>query len=347
MADPFQPTFVAAVLERGHVGQYLASAAEKIGCLAGLANTQDAFEGPRWLRSASWRLRDHRPPALHQFNKELTEMVAASGAQVLVTTGIAPILASTLRIFDELHIKTSVYLTDDPWNPAHRARWFLEALPHYDHVLSTRRSNLQDLTTLGCKSVDHLPFGYEPTMHFPEEPTDDDELRELQSDIVFVGGADSDRIPSVKALIDARFDVALYGGYWDRHAATRLSSRGLADPRTVRKAIGSARVSLCLVRRANRDGTSMRTFEVPAMRGCPLVEYTEEHFELFGEDGANVVYFRNDREMVDKARLLTESPEERRRLTENAHLLIVRGNHTYEDRLRTILRTVTGIGNGT
>jgi spore maturation protein CgeB len=40
---------------------------------------------------------------------------------------------------------------------------------------------------------------------------------------------------------------------------------------------------------------------------------------------------------VEKVAWLLERPEERRRLAENAHRLVVEGEHTYRHRLQTIL----------
>jgi spore maturation protein CgeB len=96
-----------------------------------------------------------------------------------------------------------------------------------------------------------------------------------------------------------------------------------------------------MVRRANRDGHAMRTFELPASGACMLTEFTEEHCEIFGEEGRTVQYFRTIAEMVEKAAWLIGNAEERRRLARAAHDLITRGGHTYRDRLLTILNTLS------
>jgi spore maturation protein CgeB len=159
------------------------------------------------------------------------------------------------------------------------------------------------------------------------------------ADIVFAGGADKDRLPLVTALIREQFDVALYGGYWDRYLVTRRFALGHADPATLRKAVAGAKVSLCLVRRANRDGSAMRTFEFAAMGGCMLAEYTEEHREILGEDGEAVVYFRSSEEMIARLRWLLSHHSERSRLAGAVRTRITNGRNTYKDRLETMLAT--------
>ena len=97
-------------------------------------------------------------------------------------------------------------------------------------------------------------------------------------------------------------------------------------------------ISVCLVRRANRDGHVMRTFEAPAMGACLAMEDTEEHRAIFGEDGDNVVYFSDPKSLVLACRRLLEKPALRRQLREKCHRLITAGGHTYEDRLKQMLK---------
>jgi hypothetical protein len=156
-------------------------------------------------------------------------------------------------------------------------------------------------------------------------------------DVLFAGGADADRLPYARALLGAGLKVALYGGYWDRHADLGPHWRGHADLATLCRVTPAAKLVLCLVRRANRDGHAMRSFEAPAMGGCLLMEDTEEHRELFGAEGECVVYFRDADEMVAKAKALLPRAEERARLAAAAHQRICSGGHTYADRLRTML----------
>jgi hypothetical protein len=226
--------------------------------------------------------------------------------------------------------------TDDPWNPAHRAPWYLENLPLYDHVFTPRRANLADFQAAGCARVSYLPFAYAPEIHFPEPAGDETERARLAADVLFVGGGDADRLPPVTALIQAGFRVALYGGYWNRHAATRSAHRGMADPPLVRKATSAARIVLALVREANRDGHAMRSFEAPAMGACLLAQETAEHREILGD---TVAYFRTIPELIEQARTLLQDENRRTRLAAAARARITAGGNTYADRWQQIFTT--------
>jgi spore maturation protein CgeB len=319
-----------------HVGAHLRRAAASLGLSVSLCDTAAAFAAPAWLRTLNWRLRGHRPAQLRAFSQYVVHVCREIQPDWLLSTGLAPLEASALETIKRDGVRRLNFLTDDPWNPAHRASWLMQALPQYDVVFSPRQANLDDLRRLGCARVAYLPFGYDPEVHYPAS-MDASEADRFASDIVFAGGADQDRVPYLAALIQAGLDVRLYGGYWNRVRQTRPHTRGFADPSTLRKATHGAKVALGLVRRANRDGHAMRSFEIPAMGGCPLLEETEEHRAIFGEDGHAVMYFRSVSEMVERARWLVTHPEERRRLSMTARAVITSRSATYRHRLAAML----------
>jgi hypothetical protein len=319
-----------------HVGAHLRSAAEALGMETVMCDLTEAYDGPLWRNRFNWWALGRRPTRLREFSAKVLETCRDMRPTFLLATGIAPIEEAALKEIGKLEILRLNYLTDDPWNPAHRAPWFLRAAPQYDYVFSPRRANLGDLRRLGCMSARYLPFAYAPESHFPEKPTDG-EFARLQSDIIFAGGADRDRVPYMQPMIQAGFNVALYGGYWERYPQTAPVARGHADAITLRKAIGAAKVALCLVRRANRDGNVMRTFELAAMGACVLTEETEEHHEIFGDEGEAVVFFRTPAEMVEKLRWLLAHDADRKRLAHAAHRLITANNNTYQNRLEAML----------
>jgi len=317
-----------------NVGGCLEKGAEEMGLMVRVLESRLAMEAPAWLRRANWWLRGRRPTRLKQFSQDVVEQCREWKPEVMISTGMAPLIRDALDTLGGMGVKRLNYLTDDPWNPAHRAEWFEDALPRYDVVYSPRRANMGDLRTAGVPAVSYLAFGYNPDLHFEERSCGESAATH---DVIFAGGGDRDRVPLIAALIRAGFGVALYGSLWERYPETRGCTRGQADFSTLRRAHADARVALCLVRRANRDGHSMRTFEVAAMGSCVLAEYTDEHREILGADGEAVVYFRTQQEMIDRLRWLLDHPEERRRLRAAVRARITGGRNTYRDRLETML----------
>src|SRR5262249_40023749 len=158
------------------------------------------------------------------------------------------------------------YSTDDPWNPAIRSNWHLRALPLYDLVFTPRRSNFDDFRHLGCAKVHYLPFGYDENLFASAEYSNDTPAH----DILFVWGAAPDRATFISEFMSYGPSVAVVGGYCERYPAFRQVALGAKSPEAIRALTAAAKVNLCLVRRANRDGHVMRSFEIAGIGGCML-----------------------------------------------------------------------------
>ena len=210
----------------GHMGSYLAAAASQLKLRYKIIDASDAESGIRILQSFYWRVCGKRPAHVNRFAKRVLDVCATTRPDVVITTGRAPL--------DRLHIEklrglgpTVInYSTDDPWNPVLRAPWFLRALPSYDAIYTTRHANLDDFRRCGVRTVQYLPFAYDPEVH---RPWPENAPMGLPSDVLFVGGCDADRLPLIEALINSGMTMALFGGYWDRHSKTQAYWRGIAD----------------------------------------------------------------------------------------------------------------------
>jgi spore maturation protein CgeB len=320
--------------EAGHVGSYLASAAKQLGLEYDLMDAGRAEARSRAAQAFYWRLRGKRPGRLGWFGSEVVNRCATARYHVVLTTGRAPLERSHIERLRALGATIINYSTDDPWNPGMLAPWFLSTIPSYDVIFTARRANIDDFVRCGVRVVHYLPFAYDPQFHRPWAEGEPGSSAN-PSDILFVGGCDADRLPFMSALIDAGLNLALFGGYWNKHSKTRPYWRGFADQDTIRSASASARACLCLVRRANRDGNVMRTFEAAAIGGCILAEDTVDHRELFGQAAS---YFTTPLELVDAAQKLMTDAEVRRRLADQLRQRIAVGGHTYADRLAEMLR---------
>ncbi len=321
-----------------HVGSHLAKGADALGIPLVKVNALEAYDAPWWLRQWCWRVRGKIPPKLSKFQRSILHQFHQSQAQVVITTGLSPLTKATIQSMKRAGATVVNYSTDDPWNPAHKAQWFLDVLPAYDLVLSTRRANLDEFRQAGVKRVEWMPFGYAPDMHFPWEGgavNDDD------SDVGFYGNVDADRIPLLEHIVNAGLRLAL-------HTANRVpvslraSWRGYADAPAMRRLMAQSTVALVIGRKANRDGHAMRSYEAPAMRGCLIVEDTQEHREMYGAEGEAVLYYTNPDELVMKTRQLLQAGREKRQtLRHAAWERITKNNNTYADRLSEMILCCT------
>ena len=319
-----------------HVGAHFRNAAETLSMAARFCDVRAAFDASAWRRKLDWWARGHRPSRLAEFSAEVVAAAREHRADLLLAVGLAPLTAAALDQLGALGVLRINFLTDDPWNPVHEAPWFFAALARYDWVFSPRDANLARLRSVGPRA-EFLPFAYAPEIHFPEPASTDAERASLGADVMLAGGADPDRVALVAGLLAAGLRVAVYGGYWDRYGTTRAAARGFLDAPGVRKATCSASTCLCIVRRANRDGHSMRSFEVPAMGGCLLAEDTPDHRRMFGPEGECALYFTGPGDAAEKIRTVLADPARGAALAAAAHRRITAGPNTYADRLQAMI----------
>ena len=316
-----------------HLGGSFARAAERMGVETVAFDANEAFSGPRLLRTLSWRLAGHRPPRLSRFSAHVVASCLQQRPDVLVALGTASLTRAAIRRLSSAGTTCMAFCSDDPFNKTQRADWHLAALPAYHIVFTPRRANIADLRALGCADVRYLPFGYDEALFSPciaESATQD-------LDVLFVGGADQDRVEFMREFVRSGLRVGLIGGYWDRFAETRAYALGFKTPKELCTLSAAAKVNLCLVRKANRDGHVMRSFEIAAVGGCMLAEDTDEHREIFGPEGETVFYFRNAAEAANKASWLIGNAEERSRMKQAVRKRAGGAENTYRARLAAML----------
>ena len=320
-----------------HIGSHLLDAAWDLGCHAELLDVTTAQAGPAWRRKLFWHLMGHRPANLGRFNRQLLERCASFRPDIVLVTGIAPVMGESLRAIRRLGVATADYLTDDPWNPANSARHFWSALSQFDWIFSPRHAAIPDLRAFGCRQVEYLPFAYHPAIHFLEPPPTEEIRLRYACELAIIGGADRHRIPLAEAAIESGLAVALYGGYWNKSHECRPRWRGFVHGRELRWAASTATVNLVMGRKANRDGHAMRSYEVPAMGGAMVVEDTADHRVLFGAEGEAVLYYASVDEMIGKVRALARDSNRASVMARRARMRVTRGANTYRDRLASIL----------
>jgi spore maturation protein CgeB len=236
------------------------------------------------------------------------------------------------------------WATDDPFNPASSTRDLVESIALYDLYVCTKRAIMDDVRRAGCANVAYVRFGYKPQVHFLEAPASDDESRRFQSDVTFIGGGDDDRAPYFERLVRAipELRLHLHGGYWNRYPKLRRYWRGNATGRDFRLAVSGAKISVNLLRRANRDDHVMRTFEIPACGGFMLTERSATHGELFSEDN-EAAFFSSPDELAAKVRIYLGRDEDRARIAAAGHRKITHGRNTYGDRLAEIIQAARSV----
>lgn len=292
-----------------------------------------ALSSCRVLNALAWRAFDKMPPWAFGYNRRILQSSLGEPA-ILLTSGLCPVFPRTLRRLRRQGVVCLYFSSDDPWNPGQAAQWLYESLLEYDVVFTPRRANIADFLSLGCKDVRYLPFGFDPDL-FPVRETGS--WTGPRPKVLFVGGADTDRADFFRKFLRAGGDVNLVGGYWDRFPDLKRFWMGHLPPKDLHELTMAAEVNLVLVRKANRDGHVMRTFEAGAIGGCLAVEDTDEHREIFGENGECVHYFSTPEDLAGLVRMLLADENERTRLSVAVRTRIREGKNSYSDRLLTMI----------
>jgi glycosyltransferase involved in cell wall biosynthesis len=324
-----------------HMGAFFSQALQDLGQphVALDVTHYGQLPGPPILRRVGTRLLGRRLLTYWRYNRDILAAAREFNPEVVLITGGAPVTRSTLR---ELKARTGAvlvnYATDDPFNPVACAPWVAKNIPLYDLYASTKRDIMDDLRAAGCARVAYVPFAYDPSVHFPHCFESAQESERSSCDVVFIGCADRSYSALFETLLHGIPDLRLnlYGTYWERNPVLARYGRGLALGRDYRVALAGAKIAPCPVRRANRDGLAMRTFESAACGTFVLAERTAEHQEFFRE-GEEVGYFDSPGELIEKVRYYLAHDDERRRMAEAVHRKVIRGNHTYADRVKQIL----------
>jgi hypothetical protein len=325
--------FIVGRLGGTHIGESLRRAAAAAGHEVSFFESNDAFEGPALVRAVAWRT-GRRPVWLERFSNRVADACVRSRPDLLITTGAGGLSRAALEAIRAAGVTTANYSTDDPWNPAMAAPWHQRALPAYDLIFTPRRANIDDFRHAGCGEVLYLPFGYDErhAARLALAPPD-----AVDPEVLFAGGADGDRASFIREMARHGVAATLVGGYWERFPDLRARSLGVKPPAELHALTARARINLCLVRRANRDGHVMRSLEIAAIGGCMLAEDTVEHRELFGPDGDAVIYFADPADAAAKAKVLLPLQAERLRMGAALRERITSAHHTYGDRLESII----------
>lgn len=188
----------------------------------------------------------------------------------------------------------------------------------YQRTISDKFFNMQKVYS---KDRDiYLPYAYDPTVHYPEEIVGDmsgEERKKKEFDAVLIGMPYPERIEWIRRLREAGVSVAFENGpVFDEY-------REINNKAT----IGLNWSSLM--------DMNARSFELMAMKLCPVMNIVPDFNEFFIED-RDYVGFRDMNVAVEKVLWAKNHPEEAQAIAEHAYNTVK--PHTYDARVETILK---------
>jgi hypothetical protein len=223
------------------------------------------------------------------------------------------IYPSTLRRLRE-HARFLVhYNTDDIFSPAN---WFWlhrAGIGLFDIFLTTNRWNVLELRARYGVKTFRAGMGYDQDVQNPPLPEPRDSWGR---DVVFVGHWEPHTERYISALAEAGLSVNVWGHSWMKAKKRHLRSVKPLSQSDYSMTISTAKIALCVLSRWNRNESTGRSFEIPALGTFMLAERTAEH-EFLYRDGEGAALFSDEAELVEKARHYLRDEEGRRSIARN------------------------------
>jgi spore maturation protein CgeB len=319
-----------------HIGCFFLESARDLGFDVAIHDMGLANSRPGLAERIRYRLFDKKPRFIQNYSASVLSLCKETKPDFVLATGFAPLLGTDLKKIRQLGIKTANFSTDDPWNRVHRSSWFFSSLKEYDLVCTPRRHSIPEFVKLGIADVRYLAFAYHPRTHFfaGKDLIQD----KFKCDVLFYGGADDERAAFFSKFIESGLDLHLYGGYWSRYPKLRRFYKGMLLPQDIPAAVIAAKLTICIGRKSNRDSHAMRTYEAAAMGACMLVEETEDHRKLFGDDDNVVSFFSSSDQIIARSVELISDPAKRNMMRKNVYDRVTSSANTYADRLESIVK---------
>jgi len=210
------------------------------------------------------------------------------------------------------------YTLDSLRAPGLLTRVLRNALPEYDHCITSKAHELADYERLGARDVLLGYDGIDPDIHRPVKLTEAEQLQ-FGCDVVFIGQAMRSRADLIHAVSSrTAASVKIYGRGWRRvlapYALQHLD-HGWVYGDEYARALCGAKIALGLLNDSVGDQQTTRSFEIPACRTFMLAERTTALCGLFRED-REAVFFGSAEELSDKIQYYLRNDTERERIAE-------------------------------
>lgn len=292
----------------------------------------------RLLRSMQWHWHPRR--LLEGLNRHVVEFAKSMGRLdcMWVDKGIW-IFPETLRTIKATTNCQLVHYTPDSQILTNRSRHFLESIPIYDMLLSTKSFEMDLYRELGARRVMFVTQSYCPVRFSSPEPK-----QGFVHDIGFVSDYKKPYGRIVSNLVAAVPDIAVWGPNWRSAArwgsvpSNLVKGDGLWGPDYV-NALASFRIGLGLLSKYIPEQHTTRSFEIPAAGTFLLAERTKEHQEFF-EEGQEAEFFDSSEELAAKARFYLRRDSVRQNIALRGRARCRRSGYDNDSVLARVLKEI-------
>jgi hypothetical protein len=286
------------------------------------------------FRSVGWRFK--LGPLIWRINDYAEKQIRGDGDFDVVWIDKGVFIRSQFIKKLKSESNTIVHFTPDTAFTHNQSKFFYDALPLYDYLITTKSFEKR---FYHAKKVKHLLYctqGYDPALHRIYNSFNE------KDGIAFVGQYEEWRAEVIARLLERNLNIKLAGADWKAFAykfrnKSNLSylGSGLFGEAYARLISGSL-IGLGLLAKRFPELHTTRTFEIPACGTLLATERNEETETFFLEDEA--LFFSEIEELVEKIESVLADKELLRNLTDNGHRKITTVGFDYPSIMEKLLK---------
>ena len=255
------------------------------------------------------------------------------------------LLPETIELLKDFGKKVFCFYPDDPLvlQPSTSNKFVSKSIEKYNAYFIWSKKLIKPIQNVGCKNVFYLPFGADIDLLHPTRLDSRSGEANIQYDVTFIGNVDRERtdfINSLSSYLDDNFNKLVFGCGWENLNGFKVKGEALGDKFI--NTIFNSKINLNILRVQNKNSNNMRTFEIPAVGGFMLHEYSEEAIEFF-EPGIDADYFKSPEECADKIKYYLKNDMLRQKIAKAGHEKVFSAKYLYTNRVDEIWQNITSL----
>lgn len=291
---------------------------------------------PRLLRSIGWRYKIG--PFIHNLNAYIKNTLDNHSSFDLVWIDKGVFIS--MPIIYQIRAKSSkmIHFTPDPAFFYHQSNLFYQAIPYYDHCITTKSFEIDQYKAHKVKSIMFCTQGYDPLIHKPYHSFEE------KSSVVFIGHKEDDREDAISGIIEQGISFKLAGINWGRLAARykkyknfKYYGNGVFGDNYA-KLLSSGLIALGFLSKIIPEQHTTRTFEIPACRTALVTERNNEIQSIYNKD--EVLFYDNVKDLVEKVSFVYYDHESLFAFSQKGYEKVLFGKYDYESILRNLIRQI-------
>ncbi|UCH81563.1 MAG: glycosyltransferase [Nitrospiraceae bacterium] len=270
---------------------------------------------------------------------KIPPLISRSEIDLVITVQGYIIPRQVLREIRRAGVASAVWLLDEPYDASRSC----SIGSYFTHVFLQDRASIHYHRRFGNPNSFYLPHGCDPYGIHGPYPDDQGYKR----DVALVGSPFPERIELVRSLMKSGIHVEVVGNGWEEiEFARSVHNLSLEDASQYYR---NTKININLHRNEDDFSTNPGMFKAMSpncstfyIAGSGAFQLVDEHrgdLKEYFNTGNEIVTFRDIQDCAEKIRHYLENEDERQKVTNASYERACR-DHTYAERLKTLLKIV-------